>query len=432
MNKKNIAIIGSGIAGLSAAYLLSNYHNITIFEKEDYYGGHTRTVKLDYKKKNIYVDTGFIVFNEITYPDLSKFFDKLNVNIEKSNMSLSITSNNLNFEYGSENFFYQIKTFSNIKFLRIMMDLIPFYIFSKNILKNNVFANQTIDDFFINSKYSKEFLNYHIYPIISSIWSTNINDVKKFPMKSFMEFFIQNKLFNLFLRPKWKTLSNKGKSYIDKVINNTNIVKKNNCKIHNIKRNNKSINIFTKTNEYIFDEVILATHADQALKIIDNPTTNENRILRNFKYNSCQIYLHEDINQMPKNRKIWSSWNYLGEIDNKFSLTYWMNKLQNLKIDKNLFVTVNPIKKIEYNKIINKHNFEHPIFTIDNENSKKELNLIQGVDKIWFTGSYFGYGHHEDAIQSSISIAKKMGINIPWKRDHNLDNRISILDNYYE
>ena len=133
MNKKNIAIIGSGIAGLSSAYLLSNYHNITIFEKEDYYGGHTRTVKLDYKKKNIYVDTGFIVFNEITYPDLSKFFDKLNVNIEKSNMSLSITSNNLNFEYGSENFFYQIKTFSNIKFLRIMMDLIPFYIFSKNI-----------------------------------------------------------------------------------------------------------------------------------------------------------------------------------------------------------------------------------------------------------------------------------------------------------
>ena len=206
MNKKKLAIIGSGISGISSAYFLSEYFDITILEKEDYFGGHTRTIKVNDIDKDIYIDTGFIVFNDKYYPNLNNFFKELELESEETNMSLSIFSEEYNFEYSSLNYFSQINNLFNVQFLKILKDIFIFYKFSSKYLNDKNFCNLSIEQFFKNKKYSYGFINYHIYPIAASIWSTSINEIKKFPIKVFIEFFIYNELFNLIKRPKWKTL----------------------------------------------------------------------------------------------------------------------------------------------------------------------------------------------------------------------------------
>ena len=424
--KKNIAIIGSGISGISAAYFLSKYHNITLFEKNKYFGGHTRTITVKDNNEDLDIDTGFIVYNKKCYPDLTNFFNKINIKSENSSMSLTICVYKFDMEYSSHGFIYQKNNYIKVEFLKILFDIIRFYKSANYILKKKNINNLTLEEYFNNSNYSNNFLNYHIYPIASSIWSTDIQYIKKFPIKIFIKFFIDNNLFNLFYRPKWKTLIYKGKSYINKVLENNNIKKKLDCEIFKVERNNKGVYIYSKNTRYLFDEVIISTHADDALKILVNPSKNEKILLQNFKYNYNQLFLHKDKKQMPKNKNIWSSWNFMGENNNKFCLSYWMNSLQTLKTNNDYFVTVNPLQKINYDQIIDFTKIKHPIFNLETEKAQIELNKIQGVNKIWFSGSYFGYGHHEDGIQSSIFIANKMNISIPWKRKL-LDNRIPIL-----
>ncbi|MBI28794.1 MAG: hypothetical protein CMI95_02740 [Pelagibacteraceae bacterium] len=428
-NKKKIAIIGSGISGISAAYLLSTDYNVSIFEKNNYFGGHTRTITVNDSGNHIDIDTGFIVFNEKSYPDLSNFFKILNIDIQDSEMSLSISSKKNNLEYSSKNIHNQIKNFKNVVYIKIIRDIIRFYKSAPYILKNVNIDNLSISDFFKKTSYSSDFLEYHIYPIASSIWSTDIKYIKDFPIKSFIIFFIENDLFNFLLRPKWKTLVNRGKSYIEKVLSKTNIESKFNEKVIKLIRNNNKITLISENNSYSFDEVVLATHADQALKIIANPTIDEKRILSKFTYNENEIFLHKDQNFMPKNKKIWSSWNFLGEKYDKFSLSYWMNSLQKTNYKENYFVTVNPINEIDNKLILNSAKLKHPIFNLHTHNAQSNLKKIQGVHGTWFAGSYFGYGHHEDGIQSSVSIALKKGIQIPWKRNIIQDNRIKILCN---
>ena len=425
MKKKNIAIIGSGISGISISYFLSSYHNITIFEKNDYFGGHTRTIKI--KEEDIIVDTGFLVFNEKCYPNLKKFFENLNIKIENSDMSLSIISRELGLEYGSHNYFSQYKNMKNFSFYRIIKDIFLFYNLAPNYLKNNNEMDLSIEDFFNLKNYSNEFLYHHIYPIAASIWSTNLLDIKKFPIKAFIEFFIYNDLFKFINRPQWKTLTNRGDSYIKKILKIPNVKAIKNTYVKNIKRKNNNVSLYSDKFLGNFDEVIIATHADQAINMLENPTEDEINILKTFEYTSNVIILHKDRNQMPENEKIWSSWNFLGNNNNNLSLTYWLNKLQNLKTNNNYFVTVNPIEEIKDEKIINKINFSHPIFTIKNYQAKKDILKIQGINKTWYTGSYLGYGHHEDGITSSIVIAKKMGAIIPWKVNKKTINKRNLM-----
>ena len=430
-NKKDICIIGSGISGISAAYLLSDSYNITLIEKENYFGGHTRTSLIKEKERNVAVDTGFIVFNEKTYPDLTKFLNLIDIEKEKSNMSLCICIDE-NFEYSSSNIFYQKKNFIKFPYLKIIKDIIFFYKYSSFIIKDPKIINLTIDEYFKKNNYSNDFIQYHIYPIISSIWSINISDVKNFPFYVFVKFFIDNDLFNIFTRPKWNTLKLRGRSYIDKVFEKKSINRVKNFKVEKVIRNKDSIYVYNKEEKIKYDEVIFAIHANQILEILDKPSNQEIDIFKNFKYSNNEIFLHYDENLMPNNKKIWSSWNFIGEKDNNFCLSYWMNKLQNLETKNNYFVTVNPLKKITENKIINKIEFQHPIFDINTMNIQNKLKYIQGINNTWYCGSYFGYGHHEDGIQSSISIAIKKSIKIPWKRNNFIDNRISILKDLNE
>ena len=408
-----IAVIGSGISGLSAAYYLSKKYYVDLYEKEDHFGGHSHTVDIKTNKGNISVDIGFIVFNHKTYPNLIKFFKENEVEIEKSDMSFSFAVKNTNFEYcgrGLKGMFSNKSNLFNIKFLRMFFDIIRFY---KKSEKINKFREKiTLGEFLNKEKLSKSFINYHLLPMVSAIWSMPPYQASKMPLHFFLKFFQNHGLFKLKNRPQWYTVSNRSKTYVNKILSKISGEYFKNYKINKIKRISTGVQVYYGgSNEFFdYDKVILATHADEALSLIENPLEEEKLILSNFNYKQNLAIIHTDENVMPKNKNIWSSWN--SSVNKKNleinSLTYWLNLLQNLKCDKNIFLTLNPIIEISDNKILKKIKFTHPYYDKQALDHQKELQLIQNKENILFCGSYFGYGFHEDGIKSAIDMLNKL------------------------
>lgn len=426
MSKKKIAVIGSGISGISASYFLSSKYDVHLFEKNNYLGGHTRTVKVP-ADNNLLIDTGFIVFNDRNYPDLIKFFDYLDVLTKNSDMSFAVSDFNYNIEYGGKNLkslFAQYKNIFNISYLKMIYEIYCFYKLCKNTNLDNINNDFTVEDFLQNNKFSSYLKKLHVYPLISSIWSTNQKDVSNFPLKLFINFFNNHDLFNIKDKPQWKFVHGGSNSYIKKIIELNRFSFSLNTKIDKIIRSEKNIKIIKNNEEVVFDYIIIATHADQALQIINNPTKNEKEILSKFEYTKNRAYLHSDKSMMPKNKKTWSSWNFIkGEKEDiNFTLTYWMNNLQKLQTSKEYFVTINPEKTPE-----NTHNetfFTHPKFNLETMKSQSKLKDLQGDKNTFFCGAYHGYGFHEDGIQSAVYVSKMLGADIPWKRDNNFYNRL--------
>ena len=428
MNKENVAIIGSGISGLSASFFLSEKFNVHLFEKEEILGGHTRTVNVKRFNKSLPIDTGFIVFNNENYPDLVSFFIHLNVETQKSDMSFAVSCTKPNPEYGGKNLntlFSQRKNIFSLRFIFLISEILRLYKIGRNINLETLTDNLTIEDFLSKNKFSKEVRDFHVYPMISSIWSSNIEDVKKFPFISFLHFFKNHGLFNIGQRPNWRFVSGGSYSYIEALIKKKKFKFTTNCKIKKILRENNKVKILNDNGRLeIFDKIVFATHADQSLKLLDHPSALENNILSKFNYTKNKAYLHSDDQLMPNKRLTWSSWNFLQNknINHNFSLTYWMNTLQKIDDNKNYFVSINP--HIEPRNIIDYTHFEHPIFNMQTLGAQKNLGLIQGNQNTYFCGSYCGYGFHEDGIQSAAYVAKKLNIELPWKRSYDYKSRL--------
>ena len=407
-----IAVIGSGISGLSAAHFLSKKHKVDLFEKDDHFGGHSYTVDVEYEKnKKISVDVGFIVFNHQTYPNLINFFKENEIEIEKSNMSFSVSVKDTSIEYcgnGLNGIFANKKNLFNIKFLKMFLDIMSFYKKSSNL--KNLDTKETLGNYLKKQKLSKFFIDYHLIPMVSAIWSMPPQESSTMPLKFFLNFFQNHGLFKLKNRPQWYTVKNRSRTYVNKILSKISGEYYKNYKINKIKRETNSIKIYYGDHSEFFDyeKIVLAIHADDALSLIDNPLKGENEILSNFNYKKNIAILHTDENVMPKNKKIWSSWN--SKVDskniNKNSVTYWLNLLQNLNINKNIFLTLNPFIKIDEKKIIKKIDFTHPYYNQETLLNQKKLNLIQNKKNILFCGSYFGYGFHEDGIKSSLEMVK--------------------------
>ena len=407
-----IAVVGSGISGLSAAYYLSKKNHVDLFEKDDHFGGHSYTVDVEYEKnKKISVDVGFIVFNHQTYPNLINFFKENEIEIEKSNMSFSVSVKDTSIEYcgnGLNGIFANKKNLFNIKFLKMFLDIMSFYKKSSNL--KNLDAKETLGNYLKKQKLSKFFIDYHLIPMVSAIWSMPPQESSTMPLKFFLNFFQNHGLFKLKNRPQWYTVKNRSRTYVNKILSKISGEYYKNYKINKIKRETNSIKIYYGDHSEFFDyeKIVLAIHADDALSLIDNPLKGENEILSNFNYKKNIAILHTDENVMPKNKKIWSSWN--SKVDskniNKNSVTYWLNLLQNLNINKNIFLTLNPFIKIDEKKIIKKIDFTHPYYNQETLVNQKKLNLIQNKKNILFCGSYFGYGFHEDGIKSSLEMVK--------------------------
>ena len=405
-----VAVIGSGISGLSAAYFLSKKYKVDLFEKEERFGGHSHTIdiKLDKDTDKILADIGFIVFNKKTYPNLINFFKEIDVEIEKSNMSLSFMSKDIDLEYcgkGLKGIFSHKKNLFNFDFFKMFLEILKFY--KKSSKLNEFNEDISLGEYLVNEKHSEYFINYHLIPMVSAIWSMPPYDAKKMPIKFFMKFFQNHGLFNLRKRPQWYTVKNRSRQYVNKVIEKISGEHFKNYKIEKIKRISNFVRIFYGSeNEYFdYDKVIIATHADEAKKMIEDKSEEEAKILGSFQYKKNLAIIHSDEVVMPQKRFNWSAWNTSISKKNS-SVTYWLNLLQNFKINKNIFLTLNPFEKINTDKIIKKVEFTHPYYDHNTLKNQKNLHLIQNKKNILFCGSYFGYGFHEDGIKSTLEMIK--------------------------
>ena len=406
-----IAVVGSGISGLSAAYYLSKKHHVDLFEKEDHFGGHSHTIDLILNEKKISVDIGFIVFNHKTYPNLIEFFKENEVQIEKSDMSFAVSVNDTKFEYcgrGLKGIFANKYNLFNLSFLKMFFDILKFY---KNCDKISEYEEQvTLGEYLTKNKLSKTFVDYHLIPMVSAIWSMPPYEASKMPLKFFLKFFQNHGLFKLKDRPQWYTVTNRSRSYVNKVLGKISGEYYKNYAVNKIKRRDSGIDLYygDKSEYFSYDKVVLACHADQSLSLLDDPSNDEKQLLSNFSYKENIAVIHTDQNIMPNNKNVWSSWNSSIDKNNleNNSITYWLNLLQNLKFDQNIFLTLNPYLNIDENKILKKVKFTHPYFDQNALDNQINLKNLQNKRNTLFCGSYFGYGFHEDGIKSSIEMLK--------------------------
>ena len=329
-------------------------------------------------------------------------------------MSFAVSVKNSSIEYsgtGLSGLFVNRSNFFNINFLKMLKEIFFFY---REAEKTNkaIYQNQTLGDFLKLRNFSNYFINFHIIPMVSAIWSMPTNLAEKMPMDLFLNFFKNHGLFKIKNRPQWFTVTGRSKVYVNKVLQTISGEHFKNYEIKSVERSENKVRLnYGSSNEYFdYDKVVFATHADEALKLLKKPTKNEIKILSKFKYKKNIAYLHNETKLMPKNIKAWSSWNSVldNEDKSKNCITYWLNKLQNLKTKNNYFLSLNPIISIDNKKIFKKVEFTHPFYDLKSIEAQKSLIELQGKKNSWFCGSYFGYGFHEDGIKSSIDIIDRI------------------------
>lgn len=405
--KKKIAIIGSGISGLTAALELQKKYEVHVYEKNSYLGGHTHTHEIFEGKKKFLIDSGFIVFNNKTYPNFIEMIKKLKVNEQNTNMSFSVNYPDENFEWSGKDInslIFKNKNFFSIKFYKIIIGIIKFNILAKK--NNQLFNELTIDKFLKRYNFSSEFIKYYLYPMCSSIWSNPINKIKQYKTHFLIKFFINHGLVNIFFRPQWKVIKNGSNQYVKRIIKNFKIKFLLNHNVNSIKINKNKIFIKSNRKTLNYDFIIFSNHTDEIKKILPKGFKKQKKILSLVNYQKNEACIHTDNSLMPKNKFNWSSWNFINSNDNIPRLTYWMNYLQNLKSKKDYFVSINSSTLINQKKIIKKIKYSHPVFKYNKEFIFKKLQEIQGVNNIFYCGAWCGYGFHEDGVVSAKNVAK--------------------------
>ena len=405
-----IAIIGSGISGLTAAYLLHKEHDITILEANDYIGGHTHTHQIERDKKKLLIDSGFIVYNENTYPNFIKLLQKLKVETQKTSMGFSIKAPEKNLEYsgGSLNsLFAQRLNFFRPSFILMLKDILRFNRVSVAKL-NNLSESSTIYDFLIAHKFSKNFIENYIIPMGAAIWSTAAEKTTEMPAVFYIRFFKNHGLLQIFNRPQWFVIKGGSKAYIPKITAGFKNKILLSTPVSKVIRGKNSVEVFYGKNEasHQFDKVIFATHSDQALALLEDPSEEEVKILGSLPYQKNVALLHTDSSILPKKKITWSSWNYLlsGDQSKPVTLTYNMNILQSLKSKTNFLVTLNSNGDVDTSKIIKTLVYHHPLFTVKGVKAQKEKNKISGVNNTFYCGAYWGNGFHEDGVNSALDV----------------------------
>ncbi|MEC7614568.1 MAG: NAD(P)-binding protein [Pseudomonadota bacterium] len=419
------AVVGSGISGLSMALILSQDHEVILYEVDDRFGGHSNTIEVKYNDKKISVDTGFIVFNKLNYPNLVKLFKFLSVNYQDSDMSLSIDHQKNNIEWSGQDIktiFAKKKYFGNLKFLFAVLQILIFNFHVKYILNYKNIENISLKEWLKKKFYSKSFLELYLIPMAGAIWSMPQKDIMNYPVRSLFEFFNNHKLLHGKKdRPKWLTVSGGSINYVNKIINflraNPRVKLLKNNGVKKIKRKNGFIKITdNKGNTSEVDHIIFSQNPSKVVNILSDIQKNELDILGKFKANKNTAYLHSDESIMPKTKKIWSSWNIFVPKDEKshISVTYWMNKLQNINNKTPLFLSLNPVHLPNEGSIFKVIDYEHPVFDSKSITALKFLDEIQGLNNTWYCGAWSGNGFHEDGLNSSLKVANKLGIKALW------------------
>tara|TARA_B100001093_G_scaffold426753_2_gene420849 strand:- start:2454 stop:3818 length:1365 start_codon:yes stop_codon:yes gene_type:complete len=427
--KMKIAVIGGGISGLGCAWSLSARHDVTLYEREAQFGGHAKTVVLNNQGNNTPIDVGFIVYNQHNYPNLVALFDHLGVQSERSNMSFSFSNREQDIEYeGSlRGFLTQPKNLLKKRYRSMLFDIVRFFREAEQFLTDTNAASVSLGAYLKSEKYSDGFIYDHLLPMGASIWSAKCSDMLSFPAATFINFFKNHALLEPGARPQWRTVSGGSEQYVKNLLSTFAGTPKLNFRVDSIARDCDSLVIKGDDKQTRFDAVVFACHADQALEILgEQATTTQRKILSSFRYENNLGVLHRDPALMPNRRRAWASWNFISDssvstenIDQTKSVcvTYWMNKLQNIKSPENLFVTLNPTQSIEDNRIIDKFNYAHPQFDHKALAGQRDLPKIQGQGGLWFCGSYCGNGFHEDGLRAGLEVAEALGSPAPWIAD---------------
>ena len=402
-----IAVVGSGISGLTAAYKLSNLHEVHLLEKNCKLGGHTDTHKIDIDGTVVTVDSGFIVHNDRTYPEFQKILAELGCQTSPTEMSFSVKKQGLEYKGRSLNtLFAQRRNLASISFLRMVRDIIKFNSRAAREVKNK--SEKTIGEYLDDENYSWEFKNNYLLPMAGAIWSTGKEPIKSFPLGAFLNFFQNHGLLQLRNRPKWMVIDGGSETYVNEMAKKISRIFLD-CEVIGIKRTKEKVTLKTENFVSDYDRVIIATHSDQALKLLENPTELEAEILGSMKYTSNKVIVHTDESLMPERKLAWASWNYnLNADEEKASLTYYMNLLQNLEIDRSIFVTLNDPDTIDPRKILARRDYEHPFYDAGMIASQKRHSEISGQNRTHFVGAYWGNGFHEDGVTSAIKACKEI------------------------
>ncbi len=438
---QDIAVIGSGITGLSAAWALSHHHHVTLYEKEPRAGGHSNTVDIVSNGQKIAVDTGFIVYNEANYPNLVALFEHLKVETAASDMSFGASLREGACEYSGQTLSSVFATRKNLvspRFWRMLVDVVRFHRCAKKTLQHDIPDHVTLDDFVKTHRLSDIFVHDFIGPMAGAIWSTPTDEMLAYPAASFLKFYQNHGLLQVINMPLWRTVNKGSRQYVEKILAQFKGELKLNTPVMLVKRDERKIIITDKTGvTKNFDQVVFACHANTALALLQNPSPKQESLLKSFRYQPNHCVLHTDKTAMPKQKRAWSAWNVV-ERNGKTSVTYWMNKLQPLECQEDIFVTLNPLNDLE--NVLAQFDYEHPLFDKAAYQAQKEIWKYQGstylkgseFDQadgsrknnkeqdndpgVWFCGAHLGAGFHEDGLQAGLAVAEAIGgFRRPWR-----------------
>lgn len=412
---KRIAIIGSGISGLGAAYALKDTADVTVFEAEDRLGGHACTHVFDYDGHQTAVDLGFIVYNGLNYPNLIGFFDALGVATQPSDMSFAVSDRD-GWEWAStaRGIFAQKRNLFSPKFHRFWRTILKFNDLARLEYASGNIADTTLGAWLDMHGFDQPFRCNYILPMGAAIWSTPEANMLDYPARSFFQFFENHRLMHK-ERPQWRTVTDGSRTYVgavSKILGNR--VRTNSPVIRLVPFGERVMVTTADKNTQVFDDVILTCHSDQALRLLNQNFEDQAFLLRSVQYRPNTIYLHRDPALMPTRRRAWASWNVIKQDNGDICLSYWMNRLQGLDDSRPLFITLNPQVPPLDNLTFHKYAFDHPQFDAAAEAAVRGLNRIQGQDKIWFAGAWMGRGFHEDGLKSGLSAALSLGGKVPW------------------
>jgi len=415
--RQRIAVVGAGVAGLSAAWLLSQRHEVTLFDQNGYLGGHSNTVEVAGERGPVAVDTGFIVYNALNYPNLVRLFEHLGVATEASDMSFAVTLRGGELEYAGTNLaglFAQSSNLLRPRFWRMLRDLHRFYRSAQSYRAEAARDRLSIGELLKRHAYSAAFRDDHLMPMAGAIWSATDAQMADYPAAAFIDFFANHGLIQYSNRPQWRTVVGGSREYVRRLVAGISGGAQVRARVIAVTRDDAGVQIGLADGRRLpFDQVVIATHADQALGLLEQPSADEARLLGAFRYSRNRAVLHRDPGLMPVRRAAWASWNYLSSPDS-LTVTYWMNRLQPLPTRQQLFVTLNPPREVR--SIEREFSYEHPLFDLAALDAQRELARLQGARRTWFCGSYFGYGFHEDALEAALWVAEALGgVRRPWQ-----------------
>lgn len=415
-----IAVIGSGIAGLGAAWLLAPQHEVVLYEAADYAGGHSNTVDVTLDGLTHPVDTGFLVHNDRTYPNLIQLFALLGVDTPASEMTFSVSLPGEDLEWAGSDLatlFAQPRNLLRPAFWRMVTDILRFNRDSRDLLVHARRHRPTLGQLLDEQGYSQEFRRWYLYPMGAAIWSTPLTGMEAFPAETFLQFCLNHGLLQIFDRPQWKSVRNGSRAYVNAMLALIPDVRLS-CPVESVRRESDAVVVTSARGSERFDRVVLATHTDQALALLKDAHPGEREVLAGIHYQPNTAWLHTDSSLMPVRRKAWSAWNYYsrggGNGERPVAVTYWLNRLQPLPFTSDVFVTLNPPEPPAPDSVIRRIEYAHPQLDQSAYEAQGRLAAVQGMDRVYFCGAWASYGFHEDGLKAGMKVAQLLGAKVPW------------------